>query len=626
MRKISLLLLFFAFSLSLSAQLIFQLEEFTPVVDDEWILAQYPNGSTVANTFFAGASGNGVEWDFSGLPPAVEEELPIDCDEHKTIWVDHTAVGEPYTGLLATYTATAHVTHASQIWIAGSQVAGYEFHGFEGTTNKKVALIESASNFAVWYGASPQITFTTPLVFGGSGNTNYTMAIPDMMEYPSRIEGIYTWQVDGEGIIKLPQGDFEAIRVHSTLSGSAYSYVLGTWILVGENIINEDEYFWYVKGHKNPIAYFLDDHAANSGAGSKTVRYDPLFDAPVLPDLEVSFEASITTPDTDEPVDFITTVNDDDGTTYLWAVSPGSQGNHWDYTNFTSGTDKDPEITFYTEGCYSIQLIATNSNYGNSPVTITVPDYINVAGGCGDAYEVTFTVTDGAKGAIEGAVITVDGYPSLDPTNSSGEATIDLYDGDYDFSVTADGFIDYTDGSFTVNGEPLSVPDVVMTAALAYTVSFTVTDGAKGAIEGAIITVDGYPSLDPTNSSGVATIDLYDGDYDFSVTADGFIDTDGTFTVNGEPLSVPNVNMSPSTIETVNTNNINIFPNPTSGFVNINSNELMQISIHDITGKIIYSQADTKSTIIDLSNQPRGMYLIKIRTQNKVSTQKIIVQ
>jgi len=465
MKKVFLMFLIFVFSFSLSAQLIFQLDEFTPAVDDVWILAQYPNGSTVANTFFVGASGNGAVWDFSSLPQAEGGELPADCEEHKTVWVDYSTVGEPYDGLLATYTATAHVTHACEIWADNLQLDGYEFYGFEGTANKKVALIADANNFAVWYGASPQITFTTPLAFAQSGNTSYDMAIPDMSGSPMRMSGVYTWEVDGEGVLKLPQGDFDAIRVHATLSGSAYAHLDGIgWFLVAEDAIDEDEYFWYVKGHANPIAYFLDDHAANSGSGAKTVRYDPLFDAPVLPDLNVDFVADVTAPAIDAPVNFTTTVSDEDGTTYQWAISPGSQGNHWDYTNFTTSTDKDPQITFYTAGCYSIQLVATNDGYGNSPVTVIKAEYISVDGGCGNA-------------------------------------------------------------------------------------------------------------LKPTNSSFV-----------------------------------------------------NIYPNPSTGFITVDNDDLMQISVFNITGKKIFSKDNIMSVGIDLSNQPSGIYFIETKTQDEILFQKIIIQ
>ncbi|WP_173076297.1 DUF5018 domain-containing protein [Tenuifilum thalassicum] len=62
-------------------------------------------------------------------------------------------------------------------------------------------------------------------------------------------------------------------------------------------------------------------------------------------------------------------------------------------------------------------------------------------------YTVTFTVTDGTN-AVEGATITVTGQGDL-TTDASGQATMQLPNGDYTFIVLKDGFNTYN-GSFTV--------------------------------------------------------------------------------------------------------------------------------------------------------------------------------
>ena len=69
--------------------------------------------------------------------------------------------------------------------------------------------------------------------------------------------------------------------------------------------------------------------------------------------------------------------------------------------------------------------------------------------------------------------------------------------------------------------------------------------------------------------------------------------------------------------------NINIYPNPTTGLININVDNIKQIDIINIEGKNIYS---SKEQIIDISNQPKGIYFVKITTANNVITQKIILE
>ena len=77
--------------------------------------------------------------------------------------------------------------------------------------------------------------------------------------------------------------------------------------------------------------------------------------------------------------------------------------------------------------------------------------------------------------------------------------------------------------------------------------------------------------------------------------------------------------------------NISIYPNPTNGIIKINLEEFAKTSrvsniiITDITGKIIINyQLSSTNSKIDISNQPAGIYFIKIQTENKIIVKKII--
>ena len=68
--------------------------------------------------------------------------------------------------------------------------------------------------------------------------------------------------------------------------------------------------------------------------------------------------------------------------------------------------------------------------------------------------------------------------------------------------------------------------------------------------------------------------------------------------------------------------NISIFPNPSSGIFQIESNqEINQIEVFNITGQVILS---FNSNTIDLSNQPSGIYLIEIKTTDAVFVNKLV--
>ena len=79
----------------------------------------------------------------------------------------------------------------------------------------------------------------------------------------------------------------------------------------------------------------------------------------------------------------------------------------------------------------------------------------------------------------------------------------------------------------------------------------------------------------------------------------------------------------------------NIYPNPSSGKMTIsfgkeNTNlENVQILAYDICGREInffaQQSADGSAIIIDLSQQTRGMYLIRIVAEGKAQLEKVIV-
>lgn len=58
--------------------------------------------------------------------------------------------------------------------------------------------------------------------------------------------------------------------------------------------------------------------------------------------------------------------------------------------------------------------------------------------------------------------------------------------------------------------------------------------------------------------------------------------------------------------------NSEVYPNPSNGLININTELKGQLIISDISGKIVLEQDLNGSTNIDLSNQDPGTYFLKI--------------
>lgn len=71
-----------------------------------------------------------------------------------------------------------------------------------------------------------------------------------------------------------------------------------------------------------------------------------------------------------------------------------------------------------------------------------------------------------------------------------------------------------------------------------------------------------------------------------------------------------------------------IYPNPSNGIFNVGMNaEQAEIKVFNITGQLVKQTVLNNSYgIFDISNQPKGMYFIKIKTSNETIITKVIIQ
>ncbi len=93
--------------------------------------------------------------------------------------------------------------------------------------------------------------------------------------------------------------------------------------------------------------------------------------------------------------------------------------------------------------------------------------------------------------------------------------------------------------------------------------------------------------------------------------------TNTTYNINAYPVSG---------IDELSGNQVNIYPNPFNGTVNVLSSKLMEsIKVLDVTGHEVYFEAvNAVNQSIDLSKLSQGVYLVEVNSGGEISTQRII--
>lgn len=211
-----------------------------------------------------------------------------------------------------------------------------------------------------------------------------------------------------------------------------------------------------------------------------------------------------------------------------------------------------------------------------------------------------------------------------------------------------------SNATFNIGAGPQASPSFTGLAAGTYTVTIVDGDLCTSNVQVVIsgpTAVSGTNSVTNENLGGDGAINLTPSGgtapYTFSWTGpNGFTATtedlsglnDGTYAVtitdaNGCTTTINNVVVTPSTIgvDELNGSTFVVYPNPTNGIVNIvlinPTGEEVAIRVTDITGRVIYNSDEEEFTLnIDLSNAADGTYFLHVLTDQKRTTQKIVLK
>lgn len=314
--------------------------------------------------------------------------------------------------------------------------------------------------------------------------------------------------------------------------------------------------------------------------------------------------------------------------------TPGSPiGWEWTFEGGTPGTStlENPVIEYLTPGVYDVSLTVTN---GFDYTTLALEDFINVglvldapplptgpSAVCGDEGISAFTTTG------------ITGITSYDWVLEPAEAGYVVGSGMNGVIVWATGFLG--EANIKVAGEnncgagaytnPVYItryfPEVNLEPfdwVCVYWPEFELTGGLP---EGGIYSGPGvengwfYPAL-----AGLGTHIIT-----YSYTDANDCENEATETILVDPCT--------GLDEVKDQAGIRIYPNPTAGMISIGSEQEVynaEIVVISTLNKVVYSRASEtigrKSLDIDLSFLSKGIYFIKIKSDEKEETVKIIIQ
>ena len=189
-------------------------------------------------------------------------------------------------------------------------------------------------------------------------------------------------------------------------------------------------------------------------------------------------------------------------------------------------------------------------------------------------------------------------------------------------------------------------------------VSWEIVDQSNSSVISSVA-VGSYSDNAPTGYAITEKICLSNGCYDFNVNddyGDGMsgsqwsnCDVDGDYNITDQWATQTYVQMGDpdfgdgtshsfcienTAIGLYNSIQVDVFPNPTKDFINFklvnaNSSENVNLDLYDLRGKKIFSQTNifsSNSFVLDVSNLSKGIYSLKLTTDNFSSFKKIVVE
>ena len=194
--------------------------------------------------------------------------------------------------------------------------------------------------------------------------------------------------------------------------------------------------------------------------------------------------------------------------------------------------ERGQAVVSLQNGAYPYTVTKSGYYDGSSSVTVLDSDNSSVISLKARLYNVIMTVKNPLKEPIKGATVEINATSYQ--TQDNGEVSLQLKNGTYPFTVVANGMDDYLGELEVVSADIPSFP--VNMEYKKYDIVFTVQTDEGVAIENANIHINEKDYQ--TSQGGLVTVRLSDGQYPYTVTKEGYVQTQGNVEVSGSNKNV----------------------------------------------------------------------------------------
>ncbi len=375
----------------------------------------------------------------------------------------------------------------------------------------------------------------------------------------------------------------------------------------------------------------------NKGRRANAIEKQPgIFNCPNIPPF-VQFSANFNVGCTSKTFTF-TDQSSNAPSSWNWTFNPSTVT----FVNGTSATSQNPQVQFNASGTYDVTLDATNG-IGTSSSTQTA--MINILAPSLPPMTQDFQATafPPANWTIEPSNINYTWQKSALITGSAGTSTYAarFNNFSYNSSGAEDGLISYEVSLSNAVAALLTFDVAYAQYSSVYEDGLRVdisTDCGNTWVASGYLKIGAALATTGTTTSNFAPSAANQWRND-TVSLSAYLGQDVSIkfvNINdyGNSMYVDNVNLDITTGLTQLNNSVgtlSISPNPSDGkfiiYSNRSSHESYTLTIYDINGKAIAKDefpANNKSHAVDISNFAKGVYFIKVESQNSVQRLKVI--